>query len=349
MDYFRPAIAASSGYLPGEQPPPGASVIKLNTNENPYPPSPKAIAVLRNLDGEWLRRYPDPYGRAFCQAVSQVLDVPTDGLILGNGSDELLTLLMRACAEGRDRAVAYPTPTYVLYPVLASFQPATVVEVPYGPDFALPVEALLRAKAALTFIATPNSPTGHTVALPSLRRLAAEAAGLVVIDEAYVDFAEISALPLVREFDNVIVLRTLSKGYGLAGLRLGFAIAQPSLSQTLFKVKDSYSMDAIALNVGAAALLDQDYKNAQAEKVKRSRSRLTTALRKLNFAVLPSQGNFVLVTPPVNSAETLYKALKQRGILVRYFNQPGLNHQLRITVGTDAQIDTLLETLSKLL
>ncbi|MEO0825984.1 MAG: histidinol-phosphate transaminase [Cyanobacteria bacterium J06639_16] len=349
MSYFRPAIDATPGYMPGEQPPPGAPVLKLNTNENPYPPSPQAIAVLQTLDGEWLRRYPDPYGRDFCQAVSQALGVPETWLLLGNGSDELLTLLMRACVEGRDRPIAYPTPTYVLYPTLASFQPAHTIEIPYGPDFHLPIEELVATQAALTLIATPNSPTGHAVPLADLRHLAKRTAGIVVIDEAYVDFAETTALPLVQEFANVIVLRTLSKGYSLAGLRLGFAIAQPGLINPLFKVKDSYNMDAIALRVGAAAMADQAYKNACAERVKRSRDLLTTALTQLNFAVLPSQGNFVLATPPARNAEALYLALKAQGILVRYFKQPGLDDKLRITVGTDAQIEQLIAALSPML
>ena len=349
MPYFRPAIDATAGYIPGEQPKPGTSVLKLNTNENPYPPSPEAIAVLQNLDGEWLRRYPDPYGREFCNAVSQALRIPAPWIVLGNGSDELLTLLMRACAEGRDRPIVYPTPTYVLYPTLASFQPAQAIEIPYGPDFQLPIDALVAAQAALTLIATPNSPTGHVVPLADLRILATKATGIVVIDEAYVDFSETDALPLVQEFDNVIVLRTLSKGYSLAGLRLGFAVAQPSLIAPLFKVKDSYNMDAIALRVGAAAMIDQSYKNACAERVKRSRDRLTAALQKLEFVVLPSHGNFVLATPPGGNAEDLYLALKAQGILVRYFKQPGLDDKLRITVGTDPQIDQLMMTLTAVL
>lgn len=347
--YFRPAIDAAPGYIPGEQPKPGTPVLKLNTNENPYPPSPKAIAALQTLDGEWLRRYPDPYGREFCAAVSQALGIPENWLLLGNGSDELLTLLMRACVEGCDRPIAYPTPTYVLYPTLASFQPAHSLEVPYGPDFQLPIDDLVAAQAALTLIATPNSPTGHIVPLADLRVLAQRVAGIVVIDEAYVDFANTTALPLVSEFENVIVLRTLSKGYSLAGLRLGFAIAQPNLIEPLFKVKDSYNLDAIALRVGAAAMADQAYKSDCAERVKRSRDSLTTALQKLNFTVLPSHGNFVLATPPTGNAEALYLGLKAQGILVRHFKQPGLADKLRITVGTGAQIEQLILALSKIL
>ena len=345
---FRPAINAMTGYTPGEQPKPGTPIIKLNTNENPYLPSPQAIEVLRNLDKEWLRRYPDPYAREFCHAVSEALKVPSDWVIVGNGSDDMLNLLVRACAEGGSRTCAYPTPTYVLYRTLAAMQPAEIVEIPYPDDFNLPIDQLVTAKGAVTFIASPNSPSGHCVPKGDLRQLASQLSGVLVIDEAYVDFAEDSALDLVGEFENVIVLRTLSKGYSLAGLRLGFGMANPKLLAGLFKVKDSYNVDAIAQLVGTAAMGDQTYKNACAEKVKVSRAKLTVDLRKLGFTVRDSYGNFVLATSTI-SAEHIYLSLKECGILVRYFNQPGLNDKLRITVGNDEQNQLLIAALGTIL
>lgn len=349
MSYFRPAIDNMAGYVPGEQPKPGTKIIKLNTNENPYPPSPKVMEVLRDLDSEYLRRYPDPYAKEFCQAISDALGVPADWIIVGNGSDDVLNLLVRACAEGSDRKVVYPMPTYVLYKTLSAMQPAEIVEVPYPDDFKLPIQELIAARGAITFIASPNSPSGHTVPLDDLRELARGVAGVLVIDEAYVDFAESSALPLLQEFENVIVLRTLSKGYSLAGLRMGFGIANPKLLSGLFKVKDSYNIDAIAIQLGTAAMRDQAYKNACAEKVKVSRTQLTADLKNLGFTVLPSDGNFVLATPSEGNAEFLYTALKERGILVRYFKQPGLSDKLRISVGTDEQNQILMEALLSLL
>lgn len=350
MSYFRPAIAAMTGYTPGEQPPPGTPVIKLNTNENPYPPSPAAIATLRQLDSEWLRRYPNAYGQDFRQAVSEVLAVPPDWVIVGNGSDELLNVIIRACAEGTERPIAYPMPTYVLYRTLAAMQPAQTIEIPYPEDFKLPLAALVAAQAAVTFIARPNSPTGHCIPLAELRSLAQNLSGVLVVDEAYVDFAEDSALALVQEFDRVLCLRTLSKGYSLAGLRLGFGIAQPPLLTGLFKVKDSYNVDAIANLVGAAAMRDQTWKNQNAAKVKASRASLTAHLQQLGFTVLPSQGNFLLATPPPAApAADLSQALKAQGILVRYFNQPGLADKLRITVGSDRQNQSLITALRNLL
>ncbi|NES80849.1 MAG: histidinol-phosphate transaminase [Moorea sp. SIO2B7] len=348
MSYFRPSVDRMTGYRPGEQPKPGTSIVKLNTNENPYPPSPQALDVLRNFDGDLLRRYPDFFAKEFCQSVSEVFGVPADWIILGNGSDELLNLLIRACAEGSDRKVVYPTPTYLLYRTLAAMQPAQVIEIPYPDDFQLPIKAIIQAQGALTFIASPNSPSAHIVPLEDLRSLAQQLSGILVVDEAYVDFATGSALPLLEEFENVILLRTLSKGYGLAGLRIGFGLAHPRLLSGLFKVKDSHNVDIVAMLVGAAAIRDQAYKNDCAEKVKASRAQLITDLRKLGFVVPDSQTNFVLATPPGGDAEQLYLALKERGILVRYYKEPRLDDKLRITVGTPEQNQVLLKELATL-
>jgi histidinol-phosphate aminotransferase len=342
--YFRPNIDAMTGYVPGEQPKSGTQIIKLNTNENPYPPSPAAMEVLHHLSAEALRRYPHPFANDFRQAISDMLDVPIDWIIAGNGSDEILNVIIRSCAE-RDRRVVYPTPTYVLYRTLAEMQPAEVMEVPYGENNRLPIEELAAANGAVTFIASPNSPSGHVVSNDELRQLAARLSGVLLIDEAYVDFANETALPLVKEFENVMISRTLSKGYSLAGLRLGFGIAQPSLLSGLFKVKDSYNIDAIACAVGAAAIRDQAYLKQCTERVKASRAKLTLDLKQLGFQVPESQTNFLFVAPPKGNAEEIYLGLKQRGILVRYFKQPGLDDKLRITVGTDEQNQTLIEAL----
>lgn len=345
--YFRPSMEALVGYKPGEQPKPGQPIIKLNTNENPYPPSPKAIAALSNLDPEALRRYPDPYATPFRQSVSDVLGVPTDWVLVGNGSDDILNIIIRACAEP-GRPVVYPSPTYVLYRTLTQLQLAETVAIPYGEDFQLPTEELIAAQGAVTFIATPNSPSGHRVPIADLRQLASQLEGLLVIDEAYADFAEETALALAQEFENVVVSRTLSKGYGLAGLRLGFAIVNPALLAGLYKVRDSYSVDAVAIAVGAAAMRDQAYKNDCIAKVRRDRNLLAQALQALDFKIWPSDTNFLLTRPSQGNAEAIYLALKQQNILVRYFNQPGLDDKLRITVGTPEQNEALIAALQAL-
>lgn len=346
--FFRPNIDAMAGYIPGEQPKPGTRIIKLNTNENPYPPSPAALDVLRNLDGEWLRRYPNPFANDFRQAISEVLDVPIDWVIAGNGSDEILNVIVRSCAE-QQRKVVYPMPTYVLYRTLAEMQPAEVVEIPYAENNRLPIEDLVAADGAVTFIASPNSPSGHLVSNDELRQLASRLSGVLLVDEAYVDFADGTALSLVKEFENVIVSRTLSKGYSLAGLRLGFGIANPKLLSGLFKVKDSYNIDAVACAVGAAAMRDQAYLKECIEKVKASRAKLIVDLKQLGFQVPDSQTNFLFATPPKGNAEAIYLGLKERGILVRYFKQPGLDDKLRITVGTEEQNQILIEALIHLI
>ncbi len=365
-DWFRPALTQVQGYQPGEWPAPHSQVLKLNSNENPYPPSPNVLAALANFSGELLRRYPDPQAEEFCQTVAKTFDLPADWVIAGNGSDDVLTLLVRACAEGHQRRLAYPVPTYVLYRTLAAIQPAETIEIPYGAvgdEWRLPVAALIAAQAAVTLVATPNSPTGHQVPMADLRSLAAGLKGVLVIDEAYIDFADRAdrqSLDLVKEFENVLVLRTLSKGYALAGLRVGFGCAQPSLLAGLKKIKDSYNVDAIALQLGSVAIADQDYKNVIARKVVIAREQLAQDLRALNFRVWPSQANFLLIQPPQKPAESpiktnsdscakhLYQKLKARRIMVRYFEEPTLADKLRITVGTPNQNAQLLAAISEI-
>lgn len=346
--YFRPHVDAIAGHIPSPQPRPDTPVIKLNTNENPYPPSPQVQAVLQTLDLDRLRRYPDPYASEFRQAIADVLNIPPDWIIVGNGSDELLHVVIRACADS-ERKVVYPMPTYVLYRTLSESHPAARVEIPYGKDYRLPIEELIAANGAVTFIATPNSPSGHVVPITDLRQLAARLSGVLVIDEAYVDFADETALPLVQEFNNLIVLRTLSKGYALAGLRLGFGIANPDLLSGLFKVKDSYNIDAIASLVGAAAMRDQAYKTECVEKIKTSRAKLTLQLQQLGFQVGESHTNFLWTRPPQGNAAAIAQALKEHHIWVRHFPQPDLEDKLRITIGTDEQHQRLLEVLADLL
>ena len=348
MSHFRESIDRLEAYVPGEQPQAGSKVIKLNTNENPYPPSPKAMKVLREFDGERLRLYPKPYADDVRLAVSRVLKVPPEWVLVGNGSDELLTMIMRSAAEP-GRRVVFPTPTYVLYRTLAEIQQADILEAPFDDVYTLPVDALQAADGAVTLIASPNSPSGTSAATGQIARLAEAARGLVVVDEAYVDFAEDSALSLAARFDNVVILRTLSKGYSLAGLRIGFAVARPRVVDGLSKVKDSYNVDAVACVVAAAAIEDQPHKNANVSKVKASRAKLADALAGMGFAVWPSQANFLLARPPAGDAERVYQTLKARGILVRYFKEPRLDDKLRISVGDDRQNAALAAALGEII
>ena len=348
MSFFRATIDTLQPYVPGRQPAPGTRVIKLNTNENPYPPSPRALEALRQLESDRLRRYPHPIASEVRAAVADVHGVDPAWVLPGNGSDDLLTMLMRAVA-GPDRPVVYPTPTYVLYRTLAEIQNAPVVEIPFDDSFVLPVEGLLAAQGALTFVANPNSPSGTVTSTTRLTELAANLAGLLVIDEAYVDFADDDAVRLVGDHPNVVILRTLSKGHALAGLRLGFAIAQPGVIAGLAKVKDSYNVGAVAARVGAAAIRDVEHTRAVAERIKASRTRLAAALEALGCHVWPSQANFLLVRPPGQDAARVYRELEATGILVRYFEEPSLADTLRITVGTDKDHSALLDALRTIL
>jgi len=345
---FRPNIQQMSPYVPGEQPGVGERVIKINTNENPYPPSPAAMKVLREFDGERLRRYPQPTARAFAEAAGAVLGYDADWILPGNGSDDLLTMIFRACAEP-GRAAAYPMPTYMLYRTLARIQNAEVVEVPFDDDYHLPADGLAAAGAAVTLVANPNAPSGTAFSACELELLAGRVKGLMVIDEAYVDFADSSAIELPRRCPNVIVLRSLSKSYSMAGLRLGFGVARPEILTELMKVKDSYNVDALACAVGAAAIADQAYRNECVAKVRASRQALAGQLEAMGFRVWPSQANFLLVCPPRAQAREIYEGLKKRGILIRYFQQPKLDDKLRIGIGTADDNAQLVRVLGEIL
>ena len=346
MSHFRPAVDALRAYEPGEQPSLDDDVIKLNTNENPYPPSSLAMAALRDINHEHLRRYPDPYAAEFRASAAEVLGIDPDWILVGNGSDDILTMLMRSVVDAA-RAVAYAVPTYALYRTLAQIQNAPVVEVQFSDTYDLPVVALVESHAALTIVASPNSPSGNRIPNEVMSDLASGVDGILVIDEAYVDFATGNALKLALRHENVLVLRTLSKGQALAGLRLGFAVASPPLIAGLAKVKDSYNVDAISARVGAVAYGDVDYSRAMVARVCASRQRLAAALADLGFRVWPSEANFLLVRPATGRAREIYEALKTDGILVRYFDTAGLEDKLRITVGTDTQNDRLVTVLAE--
>ena len=347
MSFFRPAVDTLQPYVPGRQPAAGARIVKLNTNENPYPPSPRALAALAAIEGDELRRYPNPVSQELRQAVADTLDVDPAWVLAGNGSDDLLTMLVRS-VTGPDRPVVYPAPTYVLYRTLAGIQEAPVVEVPFDDDFVLPVAALAEAGGALTFVANPNSPSGTAAPVPTLAYLADSIEGLLVIDEAYVAFADADALDLARRRPNVVILRTLSKSHGLAGLRLGYAIAPPPVIEGLAKVKDSYNVGAVANRVGAAAIRDTAYTQRVADRIADSRRTLAEGLGQLGWRVWPSQANFLLVRPPAGDAARIHRRLEELGILVRHFDEPALAETLRITVGTDEQHAALFDALRQI-
>lgn len=331
-----------SGYTPGEQPKPGERVIKLNTNENPYPPSPTVFEAIRNTSADALRRYPSPMADSFRDAAARVHGVTPDCILAGNGSDDILQIALRTYCSAGD-VLASPDPTYSLYPVLAELADVRHVTVPWDEGWTLPVDALLATNPRAIFFANPNAPSGTCVTSDVVARLASRTDALVLVDEAYADFAETNCLSLLAQFENVLIARTLSKGYGLAGLRFGYAIGHPGIIEQMTKVKDSYNCDAIAIAAATAALDDQPYARAQWAQVRDERTRVTNELQARGFSVIPSQGNFVLATLPGSAyGRPLYEALKARGVLIRFFDKPGLDDKLRISVGTSAENDALL-------
>ena len=343
--YVLPHIERMTGYQPGEQPRVDG-IIKLNTNENPYPPSPRVAEAIVGALGSRLRKYPDPMGTAFRETAARLHGVDPSMILVGNGSDDLLTILVRAFAGPGDIVVA-PTPSYILYKTLAEIQNARSVEVGFRPDWSLDPESFAVPGAKIAFLANPNSPSGTALDPDAVGALARRLPCPLVLDEAYADFASFHGLGLVREHPNIIVTRSFSKGYSLAGLRLGYLVAHPEIVEELIKVKDSYNCDTLSLVGGVAALEDQDYHDETVRRVLATRDRLTEAVRALGFQVPESQANFVWCTGHPR-AVAIYEALKERKILVRLMRYPGHEPGLRITVGTDEEIDRLLGELRTL-
>jgi histidinol-phosphate aminotransferase len=346
LDSVRPAVRAMAGYVPGEQLN-DPDVVKLNTNENPYPPSPRVFEAVRAaLTGDRLRKYPQPLGDDFRRAAGRVLGVDPDGILIGNGSDDILTILTRAFVPEGGLVLA-PTPSYILYKSLAEIQGARFEKVPFTTDWQLPPS--WPAGGHITFLPNPNSPSGTVVPLREVERLAASLAPApLVLDEAYADFADENGIGLLERVPNLIVTRSFSKAYSLAGVRFGYAVADPAVVRELVKVKDSYNCDVLSLTAAAAAISDQDYFREVRAKVLATRGRLAAALAALGFEVTPSHANFLWCRRADRPVKPIYEELKRRKVLVRYMNYDGYDG-LRVTVGTDAEADRLLAELRSIL
>ena len=339
--FVRANVRAMRGYTPGEQPGPGERVVKLNTNENPFPPSERVMKAIREIEPEHLRRYPNPTGDQFRNAAARLLGVSPDMILSGNGSDDILTIATRTFLPAGG-TLAFPNPTYSLYPVLAKIEDANSVAVPWDKEWSLPIEALLETEADAIYLANPNAPSGTFVSPMKVAELTKRFQGALLIDEAYVDFADDDCLVLVKDYANVIIVRTLSKAYSLAGLRFGYAVAQPQVIGEMMKVKDSYNCDAISVIAATAAILDQDHAKRGWDHVRAERQRVSSELTQVGWTVLPSQANFILATVPNGQGREAYLGLKEQGILVRYFNLPGLTDKIRITIGTSQENNALL-------
>jgi histidinol-phosphate aminotransferase len=347
MSYFRPEIEQMQGYVPGEQPQAG-KFIKLNTNENPYPPSPAVKQAIAAVLERGLARYPDPLGTAFRRRAGEVLGVDPDWILCGNGSDDILTIVTRALV-GQRQWLRLPYPSYILYKTLAHLQGAGAEEVLFDRDWSLSDKfSAPLADLKLAFLPNPNSPSATMLSQERILELAVRLPCPLLVDEAYVDFAEGNCLSLVAQNEKIMVSRSLSKSYALAGLRFGFLVAQPHLIAQFIKVKDSYNVDALSIAGATAAIDDQAWLAETRAKILKTRRRLVEGMRRLGFATVDSQANFVWNPHPQVPLRALYERLKGQRILVRYMDYSGWGDGLRISVGTDDQIDAclaLLETM----
>jgi histidinol-phosphate aminotransferase len=359
---IRPLVRSMQAYVPGEQPT-VEGLVKLNTNENPYPPSPAVLRTVRAAVDGRLRLYPNPTAQPLREALARLHGCTPGHVFVGNGSDECLALAVRAFVEpsGSSRGsrarslVQYFTPSYSLYPVLADAHGARAHAVPLAPGFALPgVSALRRLgrwrfDAALTFITTPNAPSGRGYSVADLGALCRAQRGVTILDEAYVDFADEHALPLALDYPHVLVARTFSKAYSLCFQRIGYLIGHPALIAALDTIRDSYNVNGLGQVGAVATLAHLPYYRANFRKIVRTRTALTRMLTDLGFEVLPSQANFVLVRPPVFPAETWLQRLRNLKVLVRWFDAPDMRDYLRITIGTDADAAALIKAVKAIL
>ncbi len=346
LKHVRRCIQDMHAYVPGKQPI-GGRYIKLNTNENPYPPSPRVLEALQEAVTADLRLYSDPLATPLRQMAAQLYGCEVDQVLAGNGSDDILTMIFRTFLDAGD-VVATAAPSYSLYNVLSHMQDASCLEIPLGPDYTLPAD-LDEHGAKILFIVNPNAPTGVLFSQDALRQLLERTQSMVVVDEAYADFAGESAIELLPEFPHLIVTRTMSKSYALAGMRLGLGFAHPDLVMQLMKVKDAYNLDRLAIVAGCAALEDQEWLQETTAKIVRTRTRLLQALTGMGLHVPPSRSNFVFPRIPDGRAQEVYEALEKRRILVRYFGSSLVADSLRVSVGKDAEVDTFLHALRDLL
>ncbi|WP_260295903.1 histidinol-phosphate transaminase [Sedimenticola hydrogenitrophicus] len=348
--YWSSVVHTLTPYVPGEQPK-RTDLIKLNTNENPYPPSPRALQAMAAEAAESLRLYPDPNAGRLKQAIADFHGVTASQVFVGNGSDEVLAHGFQALLK-HERPLLFPDISYSFYPVYCGLYGIDFTPVPLREDFTIDPADYRIANGGIIF-PNPNAPTGRLLSIEAIREiLDGNPDSVVVVDEAYIDFGGASAIPLVNHYPNLLVIQTLSKSRSLAGLRVGFAVGDAGLIEALERVKNSfnsYPLDRFALSGAVAALQDRDYFAATCQWVIATREHLAVRLAELGFEVLPSAANFVFVRHPGHDAGELASRLRERAIIVRHFRQPRIEQFLRITVGTDEQSDKLCAALTEIL
>jgi histidinol-phosphate aminotransferase len=359
--FIRPLVRKLHPYVPGEQPK-IKGLIKLNTNENPYPPAPAVLRAIRSATDSRLRLYPTPSAQALREELAQFHHCAPENIFVGNGSDEILALAVRAFVEPDVRSprfspstVQFFTPSYSLYPVLAATHGARINALSLRPDFSLSsIHELRRGKkwdfnAALTLITTPNAPSGRGYSVHELETICAAQKRVVLLDEAYVDFADSHAMELALKYPHVLVARTFSKAYSLCFLRVGYCVGHPALIEALDRIRDSYNVNGLGQIAAFATLQNLPYYRKNFARIIATRKRLSSELTSLGFKVLPSQTNFILARPPGPLAEQWLELLRARKILVRWFRYPEVRDYLRITIGTDAEASALIRAASAIL
>lgn len=348
--YWSDVVHTLTPYVPGEQPK-IADLTKLNTNENPYGPSPLALAAIQAEVSDSLKLYPDPNAERLKQAIADYHGVSAPQVFVGNGSDEVLAHVFLALLK-HDRPILFPDITYSFYPVYCGLYGIAHDTIALSDAFEIRTEDYRRSNGGIIF-PNPNAPTGRLLPLQSIEALLNEHPdSVVVVDEAYIDFGGDSAIPLVARYPNLLVVQTLSKSRSLAGLRVGFAIGHPDLIQALTRVKDSfnsYPLDRMAIAGATAAMADREHFERTRQAVIRSRDELSAAMTQQGFEVIPSAANFIFARHPRHDAAALQKQLRERRIIVRHFALPRIDQHLRITVGTDAQCGLLVEALKEIL
>ncbi len=345
MKYWNARLQEAAEYIPGEQPQGLDEYTKLNTNENPFPPSKAVLEAIRAAVNESLKRYPDPAARKIREAYASVRGIDPENIFVGNGSDEIFTLIFRGFIEP-DGTAAFAYPSYALYATLAQMNGIRHDMVPLNKDFSYNMGLFLKKKYDLVIIANPNNPTGTYCEVGAIRSFLQKFKGLLVVDEAYVDFYGGSAAELVDDFDNVIVTQSMSKSYSLAGLRIGFAIAPADIIRGLMKIKDSYNVDILAAAGAVAALKDKRGFSYNIELVVSNKEYIEESLTALGFEIVPSRANFIFVRHPDVKSSDLYERLKERKILIRHYTGPIQSDYIRISVGTMMENKALIRELT---
>jgi len=347
MDYVRPAIAGMRCYVPGLQPDPCQNYIKLNSNENPFPPSPRVKEVLSRLNYEDLRIYPDPMSLELREKLGSLYGFSPDRIICGNGSDDILNIIVRTFAQPGE-AIGLYEPTFPLYKVVGIIHGSRVISIPVAEPFDRPPDP--PANVGVFFLANPNSPVGFGYPISQVAELAQKVKGIFVVDEAYVEFARENALNLLRDFKNIIVVRTVSKSYSLAGARLGYAIGSEELIQEMSKVKDPFNVTRLTQAVVSAALDDQEYFRKNISQIIETREWFTKEVKALGYRIIPSQANFVFPQPPQKGRGVkFYQSLFDRKILTRHYDEEGLRDGVRMTIGTREEMACALQVLKEIL